>query len=71
MKPAYGLNIPQTLREICDPQRIALVYDMQVGILSPIKNADQVTQQVSKSSQPLAMRACVCSFRATYHYQKN
>ena len=47
MKNAYGLSIPQTLEELCDPQRIALlVYDMQVGILSQIKNADQVTRQV-------------------------
>lgn len=49
MKTAYGLNIPQTLREICDPQRIALlVYDMQVGILSQIKNPEQITRQVLK-----------------------
>ncbi len=49
MKNAYGLSIPQTLEELCDPQRIALlVYDMQVGILSQIKNADQVTRQVLK-----------------------
>jgi hypothetical protein len=39
MKRAYGLSIPQTLEDVCDPQRIALlVYDMQVGILSQIKN---------------------------------
>ncbi len=39
MKNAYGLSIPQTLEELCDPQRIALlVYDMQVGILGQIKN---------------------------------
>ena len=49
MKTAYGLSIPQTLEEVCDPNRIALlVYDMQVGILSQIKNADQVTRQVLK-----------------------
>ena len=49
MKSAYGLSIPQTLEEVCDPQRIALlVYDMQVGILSQIKNGDQVTRQVLK-----------------------
>jgi nicotinamidase-related amidase len=49
MKSAYGLNIPQTLEEVCDPQRVALlVYDMQVGILSQIKNGDEVTSQVHK-----------------------
>ena len=49
MKKAYGLSIPRTLEEVCDPQRIAvLVYDMQVGILNQIKNANQITQQVLK-----------------------
>jgi biuret amidohydrolase len=49
MKTAYGIKIPQKLEEVCDPQRIALlVYDMQVGILSQIKNAEQVTRQVLK-----------------------
>jgi biuret amidohydrolase len=49
MKSAFGINIPQTLEEVCDPQRIALlVYDMQVGILSQIKNPEQITQQVLK-----------------------
>src|SRR5262245_47154888 len=49
MKSAYGLSIPQTLAEVCDLQRVALlIYDMQVGILSQIKNADEVTRQVLK-----------------------
>jgi biuret amidohydrolase len=49
MNTAYGLSIPQTLEEVCDPQRVALlVYDMQVGILSQIKNADEITGQVLK-----------------------
>jgi biuret amidohydrolase len=49
MKSAFGLSIPQTLEEVCDAQRIALlVYDMQVGILSQIKNGDQITRQVLK-----------------------
>jgi biuret amidohydrolase len=49
MKTAYGLNIPQTFREVCDPQRVALlVYDMQVGILSQIKNGDEIARQVLK-----------------------
>ncbi len=49
MKTAFGFSIPQTLEEVCDPQRIALlVYDMQVGILSQIKNAERVTRQVLK-----------------------
>jgi nicotinamidase-related amidase len=49
MKSAYGLNIPQTLEEVCDPQRVALlVYDMQVGILNQIKKPEQITLQVLK-----------------------
>jgi nicotinamidase-related amidase len=49
MKSAYGLSIPRTLEEVCDPQRVALlVYDMQIGILSQIKNGGAVTRQVSK-----------------------
>jgi biuret amidohydrolase len=49
MQSAYGLSIPQTLEEVCDPQRVALlVYDMQVGILSQIKNGDEVTRRILK-----------------------
>src|SRR5215470_12404538 len=49
MKRAYGINIPETLAEACDPGRLALlVYDMQVGILSQIANRDEVTRQVLK-----------------------
>jgi nicotinamidase-related amidase len=49
MKKAYGLSIPQTLEEVCDPQRVALlVYDMQIGILSQIKKPEQITLQVLK-----------------------
>jgi hypothetical protein len=36
---AYQLTIPQSLKEACDPARLALiVYDMQVGILSQISD---------------------------------
>jgi nicotinamidase-related amidase len=49
MKSAYGLSIPRTLEEVCDPQRIALlVYDMQVGILSQLKDPEHITGQVLK-----------------------
>jgi nicotinamidase-related amidase len=49
MKKAYTLNIPQRLEDVCDPQRLALlVYDMQVGVLSQIKNPEQITLQVLK-----------------------
>jgi nicotinamidase-related amidase len=35
MERAYGLEIPRTLEEVCDPRRLALlVYDMQEGIFA-------------------------------------
>lgn len=47
MQRAFGLNIPQTLADICDPTRLALlVYDMQVGIVSQIANGQQITAKV-------------------------
>jgi biuret amidohydrolase len=47
MKSAYRINIPRTLEEVCDPQRIALLaYDMQVGILSQLTNPERITRQV-------------------------
>jgi nicotinamidase-related amidase len=50
MNTASGLSIPQTLEEVCDPQRVALlVYDMQVGILSQIEKSEQITLQVLKA----------------------
>ena len=49
MIKAYGLDIPRTLEELCDPRRMALlVYDMQVGILSQIKNGAEITARVQK-----------------------
>ena len=48
MKNIHRLNIPQTLEEICDPARLALVvYDMQIGILTQLKNADEIVARVS------------------------
>jgi len=44
---AYGLEIPQTLEEVCDPRRLALiVYDMQVGVLGQIERAAEMTAKV-------------------------
>ena len=49
MKGIFGLSIPETLEEVCDPRRVALlVCDMQIGILSQIKNPEQITLQVLK-----------------------
>ena len=49
MKHVHGLDIPQSLEDACDPQRLALVvYDMQVGILGQIKNPDAIVAKVSR-----------------------
>ena len=49
MKTVFGVSIPQTLDEVCDRERVALlVYDMQVGILRQINNAKEVTARVLK-----------------------
>jgi biuret amidohydrolase len=45
---AYGLEIPQTLEELCDPRRLALlVYDMQVGIFDQAPGLRQVIPRVA------------------------
>jgi nicotinamidase-related amidase len=48
MERAFGLEIPQSVEEACDPRRVALiVYDMQVGILRHIdRNADLIANVV-------------------------
>ena len=47
MQHAFGLDIPQTLEDICDPRRLALVvYDMQVGIVKQIEKGQQITNKV-------------------------
>jgi biuret amidohydrolase len=47
MQRAYGLDVPQSLEDICDPRRLALVvYDMQIGIVSQLKNGQQITEKV-------------------------
>jgi len=47
MQRAFSLDIPQTLADVCDPARLALVvYDMQVGILNQIGNGREITERV-------------------------
>ncbi len=49
MKTAYGLEIPDSLQELVNPRRCALiVYDMQAGILHQIKNGAAITAQVKQ-----------------------
>jgi nicotinamidase-related amidase len=49
VKDAFGLEIPETLEEACDPARAALlVYDMQVGVLDQIARRDEVVESVRR-----------------------
>src|SRR5262245_57398235 len=51
MERAYGLEIPQSLEEACDPARLALiVYDMQVGILRQLRNPSEPTAKVGQGA---------------------
>ena len=44
MQRAYGLDIPVTLEDACNPARMALiVYDMQVGVVSQIAARAEIT----------------------------
>jgi nicotinamidase-related amidase len=50
MDQRNGLDVPQTLEEICRPDRLALlIYDMQVGILGQIAGADRVVAKVKQA----------------------
>jgi biuret amidohydrolase len=49
LEKAFGLNIPRTLAEVCDPRRMALlVYDMQVGIVSQLPHGPEITARVAE-----------------------
>src|SRR5262249_15482228 len=57
MKSIAGLDIPESLDEACDPERMALiVYDMQVGILHQLKNGEAIGARGAKVLP--AARAC-------------
>src|SRR5258706_14179622 len=49
MKQAFGIVVPQTLEDVCDRSKLALVvYDMQAGIVSQLKGAEAVTARVAR-----------------------
>jgi nicotinamidase-related amidase len=49
MEQAFGLTIPRTLEDVCNPTEMALlVYDMQVGILRQIKDGAAVVARVGE-----------------------
>ena len=50
MDQRNGLEVPETLEEICRPDRLALlIYDMQVGILGQIADGDRVVAKVKEA----------------------
>lgn len=52
MQHAFGLDIPQTLEEVCDSRRMALlVYDMQVGVVQQLDDGDEITARVTQVVQ--------------------
>ncbi|RDI64260.1 cysteine hydrolase [Nocardia pseudobrasiliensis] len=45
MRHAFGLSIPQSVPDACDPARMAvLIYDMQVGIVGQISDGDKIVE---------------------------
>jgi nicotinamidase-related amidase len=47
MKQTFGIGIPGTLEDVCNPRCMALlIYDMQVGIKSQVKGGDVVIANV-------------------------
>ena len=47
MQRAFGLNIRQTLEDVCDLSSLALiVYDMQIGIVRQVSNGPDITAHV-------------------------
>ena len=47
MKQAFGIEIPRTLEDMCDAKRLVLlIYDMQVGIKSQVKDSDVIVGKV-------------------------
>ncbi len=62
MLQAFGLNIPQTLDDVCNPSSLALIiYDMQVGIVNQVKDGGEITARVQSALQAarkVGMRVC-------------
>jgi nicotinamidase-related amidase len=47
MRDHRNLQIPDTLDDVCDPARLALlVYDMQVGVVGQLDDGPEVTRRV-------------------------
>lgn len=50
MERAFGLTIPRTLAEVCNPTDMALlVYDMQVGVVSQVRDGASLVARVQEA----------------------
>jgi len=66
IRSGYGIEIPTTLAEWCDPQRMALiVYDMQVGICAQVPGADLIIKRTAMALE--AARAAGMRVAFTRH----
>jgi len=49
MLRAFGLDIPRTLDDVCDPASMALIiYDMQIGIVKQVEQGAEITARVAQ-----------------------
>jgi biuret amidohydrolase len=60
VKQAFGLSIPEQLRELCTAERAALIiYDMQAGIVPQISNGQEIVagcQQILTAAREAGLR---------------
>src|SRR6266851_7732138 len=49
MRRRFGLDIPETVGDACDPATMALVvYDMQVGVVRQLQDGAETVERVSR-----------------------
>jgi nicotinamidase-related amidase len=49
MQRAFGLDVPDTVAEMCRPAAAAvLVYDAQAGILPHVKDGDALVERIGR-----------------------
>lgn len=49
MRRRYGLDVPVTIEDVCDPATMAhIVYDMQVGVLGQLPDGAETVERVSR-----------------------
>jgi biuret amidohydrolase len=66
MQHHRNLGIPETLADVCDPGRIALiVYDMQIGVVRQLADGPEITDRVRQVLEA-ARRAGVRVFFSRY-----